>query len=455
MLHVLRDGTYRRLFTAQVVALTGTGLATVALALLAYDLAGGAAGTVLGTALTIKMAAYVGISPVIGAVAGRLPRRAFLVAMDLVRAGAALSLPFVDAVWQVYLLILVLQSASAAFTPLYQAALPDVLPRERDYTRALALSRLAYDLESLLSPVMAGALLALTSYQGLFVGTAAGFCASAVLVLASALPKAAAPAGSAPWRAATRGARILLSTPRLRALLALEAAVAAATAIVLVDTVVIVRDVLGRGESAVAAALAFYGAGSMLAALSVSRFVERRGDRAAMLAAAFLVAPVLAATAAATAAPPAVLWPAVLVAWALLGAVTSLILTPAPRLLRRSCAAGDRTALFAARFSLSHAWFLLTYPAAGWAVPLFGLAPALAAFSVLTLAAAVAALLCWPAGDPRSLPHAHADLPPGHPHLRGAQGGTAGSGRRHEHEYLIDDLHPRWPRSAGHAQPGR
>lgn len=41
MLEILADRTYRHLFTAQVVALLGTGLATVALGLLAYyDLAG-------------------------------------------------------------------------------------------------------------------------------------------------------------------------------------------------------------------------------------------------------------------------------------------------------------------------------------------------------------------------------------------------------------------------------
>ena len=34
MLSVLKDGTYRRLFAAQVVALLGTGLLTVALGLL-------------------------------------------------------------------------------------------------------------------------------------------------------------------------------------------------------------------------------------------------------------------------------------------------------------------------------------------------------------------------------------------------------------------------------------
>lgn len=50
MLQVLRHRTYRHLFAAQVVSLLGTGLATVALGLLAYDLAGEDAGAVLGTA---------------------------------------------------------------------------------------------------------------------------------------------------------------------------------------------------------------------------------------------------------------------------------------------------------------------------------------------------------------------------------------------------------------------
>ena len=37
MLGILKHRTYRHLFFAQVVALLGTGLATVALSLMAYD----------------------------------------------------------------------------------------------------------------------------------------------------------------------------------------------------------------------------------------------------------------------------------------------------------------------------------------------------------------------------------------------------------------------------------
>src|SRR6478609_7408514 len=114
MLSVLRNRTYRHLFAAQVVALVGTGLTTVALALLAYDTA--------------------------GAMAGRMPRRALMVATDLTRAGVALALPFVTRAWQIYLAVLLLQAASAAFTPAFQATVPRVLPAERDYTGALSMS---------------------------------------------------------------------------------------------------------------------------------------------------------------------------------------------------------------------------------------------------------------------------------------------------------------------------
>src|SRR4051794_3977573 len=215
MVEGLADRTYRHLFTAQVIALTGTGLLTVALGLLAFQLAGERAGAVLGTALAIKMIAYVTVAPVVGGFADRLPRRAFLVAMDLVRAAIALLLPFVTQVWQVYVLIFLLQSASAAFTPMFQATIPDVLPEERDYTRALSLSRLAYDLESLVSPMLAAALLTLISFHWLFSGTVIGFIASALLVWSTRLPqpKRSEPQAGGIYAKTTRGIRIYLKTP--------------------------------------------------------------------------------------------------------------------------------------------------------------------------------------------------------------------------------------------------
>ncbi|MET9697298.1 MFS transporter [Streptomyces sp. NPDC006529] len=407
MLSVLRNRAYRRLFTAQVIALVGTGLATVALGLLAYDIAGPRAGSVLGTALAIKMVAYVAIAPAIGVVAHRIPRRALMAGSDLVRAGVALALPFVDQVWQVYVLIFALQAASAAFTPTFQAVIPDVLPEERDYTRALSLSRLAYDLESLFSPALAAALMTFMSYGLLFLGTVAGFLASAALVVSAVLP-ARAPqperAGGA-YAAATAGSRLFFRVPRLRALLCLDLAAAAASALVTVNTVVYVRDRLGRSGGDVAFALGAYGAGSMLVALLLPRLLDRVADRAVMLRGAALLTAVFAAVGVVTAAPGgAWRWPALLGAWAAFGAGCALVLTPTGRVIHRSAPPGERTAAFAAHFSLSHGAWLLTYPLAGWVGATAGLLAAVVVLGVTGLAAAVAAMRLWPARDAADAP---------------------------------------------------
>ena len=193
MLEVLKNTTYRHLFLAQVIALIGTGLITVALALQAYDLAKGEAAQVLGIALAIKMIAYIGVAPIASAFAERLPRKKVLVGLDIIRALTALCLPFVTQIWQIYILIFILQSASAAFTPTFQAMIPDVLPEEKDYTNALSLSRLAYDLENIISPMLAGFLLGFISYHNLFLGTVIGFIGSALFGVSAKLPAGTVP----------------------------------------------------------------------------------------------------------------------------------------------------------------------------------------------------------------------------------------------------------------------
>jgi MFS family permease len=219
---------YLRLFIAQVSALFGTGLTTVALGLLAYELAGADAAAVLGTALTIKMLVYVTVAPIVAAYADRFPRRLFMVGLNAVRAAVVLALPFIDQIWQIYVLIAVLQTASAAFTPTYQAVIPDILPDEREYTRALSAAQLAATMETLLSPMLAAAALTLISFHWLFVGTAIGFAISAVLVITTRIPNAGATTEGSFRDRISVGMRIFAATPRLRGLLGLNLVVAAA-----------------------------------------------------------------------------------------------------------------------------------------------------------------------------------------------------------------------------------
>ena len=430
MLSTLRNPTFRHLFAAQLVALLGTGLATVALGLLAWQLAGDTAGAVLGTALAIKMVAYVTLAPVAAAIAERLPRRAFLVALDLIRAGVIACLPFVDQVWQVYVLIFALQAASAGFTPAFQAVIPDVLKDEGDYTNALSLLRLAEDLEQLASPILAALLLTVVSFPVLFAGTVAGFVASALLVVTARLPDRARAEGSHFWADVTKGIRIYTATPRLRGLMVMEAAVAAAGAMVYVNTVVLVKARLGLGEEAVALAFAGFGAGSMLAAFLLPRILTRLDDRPVMIGGAALMV-------AGVALVPMVGSLAALIAlWAIIGFGFSLTQTPIGRIINRSAREADRGAVFAAQFALSHACWLVTYPLAGWVGAGAGLSTAALVLAGIGAVGVVAVLWLWPAHDPEAFAHSHDNLPLDHPHLMGH--------RHHTHRFVVDENHPRW-----------
>lgn len=435
MFDILNDRRYRHLFFAQVVALIGTGLATVALGLLAYDLSGENAAMVLGAIFTIKMVAYVGVAPVAAAFAERVDRRRFLVALDMVRAAVAVALPLVTEVWQVFVLIALLQSASAAFTPTFQATIPDVLPEEDRYTRALSLSRLAYDLENIISPTLAALLLVVLSFDALFLGTALGFAASALLVVSVALPNPAPSARRGIYDRTTRGIRIYLATPRLRGLLALNLTVANVGAMVLVNTVVLVRADLGLGDSAVAWTMFAFGLGSMAAAIGLPKVLDRLPDRPVMLAGAGIAVATMGALAI-WVARAGLSWPVLLTGWAVIGLGYATIMTPSGRLLKRSSHAEDRPALFAAQFALSHACWLLAYPLSGWLMTAFGLIPALVVLASLAASGAIAAIALWPSGDPIEVEHTHDNLPPDHPHLQGHA--------HHSHALVIDDAHPRW-----------
>ena len=455
MLSPLANPVFRRMFAAQVVALAGTGLTTVALALLAYDLSGGEAGAVLGTALALKMVAYVAIAPLAGAWADRLPRRAMLVALDIGRAAVVLCLPFVDAVWQIYVLIFVLSACSAGFTPTFQATIPDILPDEARYTRALSLSRLAYDLENLLSPTAAALLLAVVSYDALFAANGLAFVFSAAMILSTRLP-AAGPSERPrdAWANLTFGVRAYLATPRLRGLLMLSFAAAAGGAMIIVNTVVYVRYVLGGDATDTAIALAAAGGGSMTAALILPRVLDRTGARPAMLAGGALMALALAL---ATGRPG---FHGLLLLWFLAGAGSSLIQTPAGRLLAASSRPSDRPAYFSAQFALSHAGWLITYLLAGWLATRWGLTVTVGVLAAIVVAATAAAAMLWPRGETAELEHHHpahdhehlhlhdehhqhehegweGPEPHAHPHRHGAL--------RHRHPFVVDAHHPRWP----------
>lgn len=398
----LANPVYKRLLAAQVISLAGTGVTTVALGLLAYDLGGRSAGAILGAALALKMVAYVGFSPVIAAFAHRFDRRRLLIGLDLARAAVLLTLPFVTQVWQVLALVFVVNACAAGFTPAFQATIPDVLPDEDDYTRALSFSRVAYDLADLLSPVAAGLLLLLMDFHGLFAIDAASFLLSAALVFSIALPAidTARAVSDRTWSRITAGARAFTRTPELRGLLALNLAAAAASAMVIVNTVVIVRGALHLDAAHVALALAASGAGSIATTLTVPSLLHRISDRTVMLTGAALLAGTLVATSVAAS------YSALLAVWVLTGVGLALVQTPIGRLIQRSAEPVDRPPLFAAQFALSHLCWLATYPIAGIAGAAIGITAISLVLAGLAAGAGITAALLWRQTSAPVRPHA-------------------------------------------------
>lgn len=395
MFIALRHRTFRRLFAAHVVALLGTGLSTIAIGFLVFDISGDGAAAALGTLLAIKMLTYLLVGPLAPVIAQRVGPKRLLVLTDLARAAVAVSLPFIDSIAAAYVLIFVLQSASALFTPTFQATIPTVVTDERQYTGALALSRLAYDLEALASPTLAGLILVFAPSSALFLGTGAGFLGSAMLILSAALPKPARTESERPRSELTRGAHLMVTVPQLRGALVLHLALAAVGAIVLVLTVPLVRGEIGGGETQAAGLLAFFGLGSITSAVLMPIIVARTGPRPFMLtgmlvmaAAMSLVWPVLASAPGEQALP----WLSAL--WYVAGLGNSAVLAPMGRVVRDAVADEDLPHVFAAQFSLAHGWWLLSYPVAGWGATAIGFGPiALLLSGVAALALALAARL--------------------------------------------------------------
>ncbi len=369
--------SYYRLFAGYVLALFATGIATVALALLAFDLAGDDSGAVIGTALSLKMLAYVFAAPVLTVLTDRLPRKQFLIALDLIRAGSLVLLPFVTAVWQVYLLVFIFAVASATFGFIYLAVVPYLLGSEEDYTRSLARSRIASELEGPVSPLMAAALMLVLGATGIFTLAAGMFAASALLVRAARLPRQIAAREGGAWQKLTRGPRLFVAIPQFRAVIALDVAVALATAMVMVNTVVIVQGLFHLQREGSAFAFFAFGIGSIVGAvvlpIALSMVEERRLMMiGAMTVAVGLLLGVLQSN-----------LTGLLLLWAMLGFGVAWTLTPVTYLIRRIAAPADLQTLFAAQMSIANGCLLVAYSLAGWLGAALGMSWTFAILGVL------------------------------------------------------------------------
>ena len=374
MFAALRNPRFARLYAAQTISQIGDALTWVGLALLAYRLTGGKdAAVVLGTALTLRVLAFVVFGPLAGVVADRVNRKWLLAGCDFGRVLATLLLPFVTAVWQVYVLMFLVNCLTAFFTPANQATVPLVVGQENSGP-AFALSSATTELINIVGPGLAGVLAALIGTRALFLVDAASFLLSGLLIVT--LPALQArdkgPLGEVQqdgeqpgevrrgtWSDIKDGSARLWRDPPIRFALLLELVAALVGALILVNTIDRVQRDLKLGEAAYGLVMAAYGLGATLASLAVGLAGKRWPRTRFILLGALLTS---AAVMSANVAP----LPAILALWLLAGAGQSWVNLPAETLLAERTEQAAQGRVYGAHFAWSHLWYAFAYPLAGF-----------------------------------------------------------------------------------------
>lgn len=374
MLSVLSEKSFRNLFFAQNFSLLGNGLATIAISLLAFDLAGRNAALILSGLFTIKMLIYVIFSPFAGAIADKFDTKKYLIIQDVIRAIAAFGLIFVREIWHLYIIIVLIYLSTAAFTPIYQSAIPKIFKDETDYTKALSLFRIAQDMENILSYALATLLLLFLNYNLLFVGTFIGYFVSALLISGIIFPFLSKTSGKKEDNFSINlslGIKRYLNISELRGLMFLNLAVSAGGSMILVNTIILVRSSLELSEIAFSITMLVFGAGCIFAAIIIPYLSKEMTVSRIMLAGSNLLSLVFVALAFWLILFDFI-WFVLLSAWFISGFGYTLLLTPMGRVIRKVSSADEFSQVYSAQFSLSHLCWLFMYPLSGYLMTISG-----------------------------------------------------------------------------------
>jgi MFS family permease len=189
-LGALRERDFRLLFFGQSISLLGDGMVPLAISFAVLGLTGSASD--VGFVLAARWGPLVALLLVGGVFADRLPRRAVMVAADLVRfAGqgvVAILLISGDAkLWHLLLLQAVHGAASGFFSPASTGVLPQTVSAGR-LQEANALAGLARSTGNIAGPAVAGALVATVGSGWAIAADAVTFAVSALFLAQLRLP---------------------------------------------------------------------------------------------------------------------------------------------------------------------------------------------------------------------------------------------------------------------------
>lgn len=364
MFESLKNPTFARLYTAQSISLLGDALTWLGLALLAVELAGDNAPAILATALTCRIVAFIVCAPFVGMIADKFDRKLILISTHLVRMLLVGLLPFVQTIWQLYAIVLVINVFHACFTPTYQASIP-IVTQPQEYAPAMALASVTYQTLSMIGPGLAGVMAGWLGTRTIFWLDSGSFLLAALVILSVRQPLTVdisspeiAPQASY-FSRLTIGTRLLFGDGLLRYALALQLVGAIIGGQVLVNTVSYVRSILQLGDREYGWAMMAFGVGMVIAALIVAKTQIYLARHWLMLGGGCLM--VIAMFFADRSS-----FIGLILLWLCVGIGKNAIDLPTQIAIGDRIPKHQQGQVYAAHFAWSHLWWGFAYPVAGW-----------------------------------------------------------------------------------------
>lgn len=361
----LRNGLFAKLYLAQTISLFGDAVTWVGIALLAYQFGEARSAIILSVALTLRVAAFIIFSPFAGVLADKIDRKKILYITHFARMGIVACFPFVNAEWQIFVLIFTLNIFNAFFTPTYRTVLPHIVEK-KFYRQAIGLSTATYQLLGVLGPGLAGILAIWLGAREIFFVDAASFVIAGVLIvtlpgksLSNQIGKSIKEKRHSTWSNVVKGAKLLFGNKTIRFALCIEFVTAIAGAQILVNTIGHVKFGLHLSDEFYGWAMAAFGIGAAAAAFVSGAIDKTPSRRISLISGALLLGLAISGA-------NFVGFSALFVLWILAGLGQSLAEIPSETLIGEQIKRAEQGKVYGSHFAFSHLWWAIAYPIAGY-----------------------------------------------------------------------------------------
>ncbi|CAN5485190.1 MFS transporter [soil metagenome] len=361
----LKNSVFARLYFAETISLIGDAFTWVGLALLAYQFGRERSAVILALALTLRVAAFIIFSPFAGVLADKVDRKKILYITHFFRMAIVACLPFINAEWQIYVLVFLLNVFNAFFTPTYHSVIPQVVNKDI-YRQAVGLSTATNQVFGILGPGLAGIMAIWFGARQIFFVDAASFIIAGILILTLPGSLMRRPAVSeskskklSTWQDILKGARLLFGNKLIRFALSIEFVSAIAGAQILVNTIGHVKSGLHLNDQHYGWVMAAFGIGAAIAAFVSGAIDKSRSRKTSLIIGALMLGLAITGT-------NYVSFGMMLALWVVAGLGQSLAEIPSETLIGENIPAAEQGKVYGSHFAFSHLWWAIAYPIAGF-----------------------------------------------------------------------------------------